>query len=65
LLRGDGAMNLTLVSHRGRGGLGFLFQNLYYRRLGRLTLNSKLVLVLTTILPGWGFERRGARVDQS
>ena len=49
---GDWALNLTLVYLIIAGGLGFpvLVNLYYYRRLRRLTLNSKLVLVVTAIL---------------
>ena len=49
---GDWALNLTLVYLIVAGGLGFpvLVNLYYYRRLRRLTLNSKLVLVVTAIL---------------
>ncbi|MDP9484467.1 MAG: hypothetical protein M3Q49_01525 [Actinomycetota bacterium] len=49
---GDWVLNLTLVYLIVAGGLGFpvLVNLYYYRRLRRLTLNSKLVLVATAIL---------------
>jgi len=56
-------MNLTLVCHRGPGWASRSCEH-YYGRL-HLTLNSKLVLVLTTISTWAGFLSVAARVDQS
>src|SRR3712207_9128160 len=49
---GDPTVNLTLIYLIVAGGLGFpVLVNLYhYRRMRRLTLQSKLVLITTAVL---------------